>query len=89
MICVSIGRSRHKHMMAEHRHLAEQGGKMVELRVDYVAGQVNIGRLLAERPANCGVIITCRRQEDGGKWSGSEDARRLLLRGDRGRSRIR
>ncbi|MCA9230748.1 MAG: shikimate dehydrogenase [Planctomycetales bacterium] len=80
MICVSIGRSRHKHMMAEHRHLAEQGAKMVELRVDYVAGRVNIGRLLAERPANCGVIITCRRQEDGGKWSGSEDARRLLLR---------
>ena len=45
-----IGRSRHQHMMAEHQHLAEQGAKLVELRLDYVAGKVNIRRLLAERP---------------------------------------
>ena len=68
-------------MMAEHRHLAEQGANMVELRLDYVASRVNIRRLLAERPEqDCQVIITCRRQEDGGKWSGSEEARMLLLR---------
>ncbi len=81
MICVAIGRSRHKHMMAEHQHLAEQGADMVELRLDYVASRVNIRRLLAERAdENCKVIITCRRQEDGGKWSGTEEARLLLLR---------
>lgn len=81
MICVAIGRSRHKHMMAEHCHLAEQGADMVELRLDYVASRVNIRRLLAERPEqDCQVIITCRREEDGGKWTGSEEARLLLLR---------
>jgi len=80
MICVAIGRSRHKHIMAEHRHLAEQGAKMVELRVDYVAGRINIARLMAGRPENCEVIITCRRKEDGGKWNGTEEARQLLLR---------
>ncbi len=81
MICVAIGRSRHKHMMAEHKHLAEQGAKMVELRVDYVTGRVNIGRLMAAAPQEeCQVIITCRRKEDGGKWSGTEEARLLLLR---------
>ena len=81
MICVAIGRSRHKHMMAEHRHLAEQGAGMVELRLDYVASRVNIRRLLAELPTeDCKVIITCRRQVDGGKWSGTEEARVLLLR---------
>lgn len=80
MICVAIGRSRHKHIMAEHQHLAEQGAKMVELRLDYVAGRVNVKRLLGDRPANCQVIITCRRKEDGGKWAGTEDARLLLLR---------
>jgi 3-dehydroquinate dehydratase/shikimate dehydrogenase len=80
MICVSIGRSRHKHVMAEHQHLAEQGAKMVELRLDYVAGKVNIRRLMAERPPDCQVIITCRRPEDGGKWQGTEEARQLLLR---------
>ena len=49
MICVSIGRSRHKHMMAERRHLCDQGAKMVELRLDYVAGRVNMRRLLGPR----------------------------------------
>jgi len=68
-------------MMAEHRHLAEQGADMVELRLDYVSSRVNIRRLLAERGnSDCQVIITCRRLEDGGKWSGSEEARVTLLR---------
>lgn len=81
MICVAIGRSRHKHMMAEHRHLAEQGANFVELRLDYVSSRVNVRRLLAERgDHDCQVIITCRRQEDGGKWTGTEEARVLLLR---------
>ena len=90
MICVAIGRSRHKHMMAEHQHLAEQGAKMVELRLDYVAGKVNIRRLLAERPEDCQVIITCRRKEDGGKWPGTEEARHAAAaRGDRRGRRLR
>ncbi len=80
MLCVAIGRSRHKHMVAEHRHLAEQGAKMVELRLDYLASRVNMARLLAERPPDCQVIITARRKEDGGKWTGSEETRQLLLR---------
>ena len=53
---------------------------MVELRLDYVAGRVNIRRLLAERRDDCQVIITCRRKEDGGKWPSTEEARMLLLR---------
>lgn len=80
MLCVAIGRSRHKHMMAEHKHLAEQGAQMVELRLDYVASRVNIARLLAGRPPGCQVIITLRRKEDGGKWSGTEEGRLMLLR---------
>ncbi|MCA9269118.1 MAG: type I 3-dehydroquinate dehydratase, partial [Planctomycetales bacterium] len=78
MICVSIGRGRHKHMIAEHRHLCEQGAQLVELRVDYINGAVNLKRLLADRP--CPVVITCRREEDGGKWTGSETDRQMLLR---------
>ena len=78
MICVSIGRGRHRHMIAEHRHLAEQGAKLVELRLDYINGPVNIRRLIADRP--CAVVIACRRPADGGKWQGSEEQRQLLLR---------
>jgi 3-dehydroquinate dehydratase/shikimate dehydrogenase len=78
MICVSIGRGRHRHMIAEHRHLVEQGARLVELRIDYINGDVNVKRLIADRP--CPVLITCRRPADGGKFPGTEEQRLLLLR---------
>ncbi len=78
MICVSIGRGRHRHVIAEHRHLVEQGAKLVELRVDYINGEVNIKRLVTDRP--CPVIITCRRPAEGGKYAGTEEQRLMLLR---------
>jgi 3-dehydroquinate dehydratase/shikimate dehydrogenase len=78
MICVSIGRGRHRHMIAEHKHLVEQGARLVELRLDYISGEVNIKRLVSDRP--CPVVITCRRPQDGGKYNGPEEQRQLLLR---------
>lgn len=78
MICVSIGRGRHKQMIAEHQHLADQGAELVELRLDYIRRDVSLARLLKDRP--CPVVIACRRKEDGGKWAGTEQARRILLR---------
>jgi 3-dehydroquinate dehydratase/shikimate dehydrogenase len=78
MICVSIGRGRHRHVIAEHRHLVDQGAKLVELRLDYINGDVNLKRLIADRP--CPVVVTCRRAVDGGKFTGSEEQRVLLLR---------
>ena len=77
MICVSIGRGRHRHMIAEHRHLAEQGAKLVEFRLDYISGTVN--SRLARRPA-VPVVVACRRPADGGKWAGTEEQRQPLLR---------
>ena len=78
ILCVSIGRGRHRHLIAEHKHLAEQGCKLVELRLDYLQTPPNLKRLLPERP--CPVIVTCRREKDGGRWTKDEDARQLLLR---------
>ena len=78
MICVSIARGRHRHVIAEHRHLVQQGAKLVELRLDYINGEVNLKRLLADRPSP--VVITCRRESDGGKFEGSEETRLMLLR---------
>lgn len=78
MICVSIGRGRHRHVIAEHKHLAEKGVRLVELRLDYIQGEVQVKRLLRDRP--CPAIVSCRRASDGGRWSGTEEARRLLLR---------
>lgn len=65
-------------MIAEHRHLVQQGARLVELRLDYINGEVNLKRLLADRPSP--VVITCRRQRDGGKWPGTEEQRLMLLR---------
>ena len=78
MIAVSIGRGRHKMMLAEHKHLAEQGAELVELRLDYVVRAINLKRLVDDRP--CGVIIACRREQDGGRWERSEEERIMLLR---------
>jgi len=78
MICVSLGRTRHKHMIAEHQHLAENGVKLVELRLDFIGRAVNLGRLLNDRPTP--VLVAVRRREDGGRWMGSEADRRMLLR---------
>ncbi|MBW3541885.1 MAG: shikimate dehydrogenase [Planctomycetes bacterium] len=78
MICVSIGRTRHKMIVLEHRRLAEKGAELVEIRLDWIARQPDLGRLLADRPTP--TIITCRRRSDRGRWRGSEDARLALLR---------
>jgi len=78
MICVSLGRTRHKHMIAEHQHLADNGAKLVELRLDFIGRAVNIGRLINNRPTP--VLIAVRRREDGGRWMGTEADRQMLLR---------
>src|SRR5262249_13787755 len=60
------------------RHLVSQGAKLVELRCDYINGKINLKRLMAERP--CPMILTIRRDVDGGKWKGQESERHMLLR---------
>lgn len=78
MICVSIGRGRHKHVIAEHRHLVDLGVKLVELRLDYINGTVKLKRLLTDRPGP--VLVTVRREQDGGRWAGMEAERQMVLR---------
>ena len=78
MICVTLGRARHKQMIKDHKALAEQGAELVELRVDYIGRAISLNRLLEERP--CPVIITARRRVDGGRWLKSEEERMTLLR---------
>lgn len=78
MICVSIGRTRHKMVVLEHRALADRGAELVELRLDWLSRLPDLNRLIENRPTP--VIITCRRREDGGKWRGSDDQRLTLIR---------
>ncbi len=78
MICVSIGRGRHKQVVAEHRTLVEQGAQLVELRLDYLRSRVDLQKLIDGRPSP--VVVTVRRHDDGGLYRGKEDQRRALLR---------
>ena len=78
MICVSLARTRHRMMIAEHQALAEKGAELVELRVDWLSRSPELSRLIPNRPTP--VVFTCRRPPDGGRWRGSEDERQTLLR---------
>ncbi|MEM9586687.1 MAG: shikimate dehydrogenase [Planctomycetota bacterium] len=78
MLCVTLARARHKRMIAEHKHLVEQGAELVELRLDYIARTVDLKRLLNDRPGP--VLVTIRRRDDGGRWMKTEEERLMLLR---------
>jgi len=78
MICVSIGRTRHKMVVLEHQAMAEKGAELVELRLDWLARQPDLARLLNDRPTPC--VVTCRRQSDRGRWKWSEEQRQAVLR---------
>lgn len=78
MICVVIGRTRHKMILAEVQEAAKRGAPLIELRLDYLARTPDLKRLLTNKP--CPLIATVRRPEDGGRWAGTEEARRMLLR---------
>ena len=65
-------------MRAQHVELAEQGAELVELRVDWMRTRPDVSKLLKGRPTP--VVITCRRREDRGHWSGTEEQRLAVLR---------
>ena len=65
-------------MQAEHERLAEDGVKLVELRLDFLRREPDLNRLIPNRPT--ATIVTVRRQQDGGLWRESEDKRLMLLR---------
>ncbi|MEZ6128218.1 MAG: shikimate dehydrogenase [Planctomycetaceae bacterium] len=78
MICVSLGRTRHAAFLEAHRYLGDHKAELVELRVDWLRKRPDIGRLLKDRPTP--VVVTCRRKEDKGMWSGEEAQRLTVLR---------
>ena len=77
-ICVVIGRTRHKMVQIEIQEAAKRGARLIELRLDFLAKAPDFKRLLANKP--CALVATVRRPQDGGRWPGSEDERRMLLR---------
>lgn len=77
-VCVVIARTRHRMVAMEVQEAARAGARLLEIRLDFIARSPDLRRLLENKP--CPMIATIRRREDGGRWSGGEDARRTLLR---------
>src|SRR5262249_46890451 len=77
-VCVVIGRTRHKMVQVEIQEAAKRGAQMIELRLDFLAKAPDFKRLLNDKP--CPMVATVRRPGDGGRWSGTEEARQMLLR---------
>lgn len=77
-ICVVIGRTRHKMMQIEIQEAGKRGARMIEVRLDFLAKAPDFKRLLANK--SCPMVATVRRPVDGGRWSGSEEERLMLLR---------
>lgn len=77
-VCVVIGRTRHKMVQIEIQEAAKRGARLIELRLDFLAKAPDFRRLLANKP--CPLVATVRRPADGGRWSGSEAERLMLLR---------
>lgn len=77
-ICTVIGRTRHRMVLAEMQEAVKRGAELVELRLDFVARALDLKRIFAEK--KCPLVATVRRPQDGGRYSGAEDARRMLLR---------
>jgi 3-dehydroquinate dehydratase/shikimate dehydrogenase len=65
-------------MIAEHERLAEDGVKLVELRLDFLRREPDLNRLIPVRPT--ATVVTVRRQQDGGLWRDTEEKRLMLLR---------
>lgn len=77
MICISIAQESRRLALADMLNAAPQCD-VLECRLDRFSKAPEIGELLANKPKP--VIMSCRRQSDGGMWSGSEQDRIALLR---------
>jgi 3-dehydroquinate dehydratase/shikimate dehydrogenase len=65
-------------VLIEIQEAAKRGARLIELRLDFLAKAPDFKRLLLDKP--CPMVATVRRPEDGGRWSGTEEARRMLIR---------
>lgn len=77
-VCVIIARTRHKMVQIELEEAVNRGARFLELRLDFMAKAVDFKRLLPHK--RCPWVATLRRHTEGGRWKGSEDERKMILR---------
>jgi 3-dehydroquinate dehydratase/shikimate dehydrogenase len=65
-------------VQVEIQEAVKRGAQMIEVRLDFLAKAPDFNRILANKAVP--LVATVRRPEDGGRWSGTEEARQMLLR---------
>ena len=77
MICITVTPSSRKLAKADLLNAARHGD-IIELCLDHFVKEPDVSDLIksVDKP----IIVSCRRQQDGGHWQGSDDERLLLLR---------
>lgn len=78
LVLVVIGRTRHKMVTAELHEAVKRGTKFIELRLDFLAKAIDFKRLTPYK--KCPWVATLRRPSDGGRFSGTEPERQVILR---------
>lgn len=78
MLCVTLTHGSHHKNIEEHQQLGKENIPLVEFRLDLFRREPDLRRLLTNRPTP--VIITVRRDIDGGLWGSDEEKRLRLLR---------
>ena len=77
MICISINQESRRLALADMVNAGRQCD-LIEIRLDRFAKPADVGELLTAKQKP--IIMTCRRSQDGGHFSGSEEERLALLR---------
>jgi 3-dehydroquinate dehydratase / shikimate dehydrogenase len=77
MICISIAQESRRLALADLFNASGQCD-LVEIRLDCFENAPDIAELIGHKRGP--VIMTCRREQDGGQWKGSEEERLALLR---------
>jgi 3-dehydroquinate dehydratase/shikimate dehydrogenase len=77
MICITVTPTSRTLAKADLLNAARHGD-IIELCLDHFHKEPDVKDLITavEKP----IIVSCRRPQDGGKWQGTEEERRLLLR---------
>ena len=77
MICISIAQKSRRFALVDLFNAGPQCD-LIEVRLDCFEQAPNVAELLQHKRKP--LILTCRRAEDGGEWSGQEQERQALLR---------
>ncbi|MCE9530794.1 MAG: type I 3-dehydroquinate dehydratase [Planctomycetes bacterium] len=78
MICITIAQESRHLLLADMLNAAAMGADLLEVRLDCLEKAPNFGDMLKAK--RLPLLFSCRRQQDGGNWQGTEDERLMLLR---------